>query len=160
MWTKFVKTSRRTKNNNPDLAFGDLPWIPADLAKSLVAIASFLREAYALEVSYIGLYGSWLRGDAKPESDVDIVVLLNHEVPWFDSIKGMGVPSAARRDRSRWHALEKKANGLRFDSRVYSINVVTQGMLYYYLSSGPIHLQNWAHALMTSYPLWGSAPGI
>ena len=160
MWIKSVKSFKHAKNSNPDLAFGDLPWIPLDMAKSLAAITSFLREAYGTEAAYIGLYGSWQRGDATPDSDVDIAVFLNHEVPWFDSIHGLGDPAAACKDRSRWHAIEKRANKKRLDSRVYSINVVTQGMLYYYLAHGPIHLQNWAHALMNSYPLGGAAPDL
>lgn len=134
----------------------ELPWVPPDLAESLLAVTSYLRETLAPEVSRIGLYGSWQRGDASPTSDVDIVVLLDHSVPWFDATNGITNRRAARRDRSRWHAIEARANALCLDARGYSIAVVTQDMLDYYAARGPIHLQNWAYAVEHCFCLWQS----
>lgn len=68
--------------------------------------------------------------------------------------RGIVNRSDARKDMLHCHTIEKKVNAYRFDSRIYSIATVTQGMIHYYLSRGPIHLQNWAHALMNCYPLW------
>jgi hypothetical protein len=137
------------------LTLDELPWIPENIRKSLSVMVPFLVQSLAPGLARIGLYGSWQRGDAGPQSDVDLVVFLRSEVGWFDPEKGMGDRSAARKDKLRWHALEQKANALRLEARVYSIAVVTPGMLTYYQSKGPIHLQNWAHALMNCYPLWG-----
>ena len=136
------------------LALDKLPWIPDDLKESLTAIVAFLIESFVTDVSRIGLYGSWQRGDASPGSDVDIVVFLAHEVAWFDAENGIVNRSNARQDKLHWHAIEKKANAYRLDARVYSIAVVTPGMLKYYSARGPIHLLNWAHALKNCYPLW------
>jgi hypothetical protein len=134
-----------------------LPWIPEDLKKSLSTIVTFLIESFTTNVSWIGLYGSWQRGDATIKSDVDVVVFLNCEVDWFDDEKGIVNRSNARKDKLLWHDIEKKANTYRVDSRVYSISVVTPSMLKYYSVRGPIHLQNWVHALNNCYPLWKSA---
>jgi predicted nucleotidyltransferase len=154
MLTKFVRLFRRTEIRGTELTLDELPWIPEDLSKSLSAITSFLREAFGPGVSRIGLYGSWQRGDAELASDVDIAVFLNHEVPWFDAINGIVNHSDSRKDLYHWHTIEQEANTHRLDSRAYSIAVVTQRMLDYYTSRGPIHLQNWAHALENSYTLW------
>jgi len=151
---KPVLPSRRTKFPASELNFAGLPWIPKDLAGSLSAITAFLVEAYASEISRVGLYGSWQRGDPGPGSDVDIVVFLNHDVAWFDPDNGVVDRLAARRDRLHWHGIEKKANARRLDKRDYSIVVVTRGMLDYYSSRGPIHLQNWVYALKNCHPLW------
>jgi len=137
-----------------ELALDKLPWIPDDLEESLTGIVAFLTESFATDVSRIGLYGSWQRGDASPGSDVDIVVFLASEVDWFDAENGIVNRSDARKDKLHWHTIEKKANAYRLDARVYSIAVVTPGMLGYYSARGPIHLQNWAHALENCYPLW------
>ena len=139
-----------------ELALAELPWIPDDLVKSLTAVTSFLRQAYAPQVSRIGLYGSWQRGSPGPESDVDLAVFLNHEVPWFSAENGIVDRPAARKDRLRWHRLAVQANARRLDARIYSIAVVTPGMLVYYAARGPVHLQNWSYALSNCYPLWVS----
>jgi predicted nucleotidyltransferase len=151
-----MKPFKRIRTRDSDLTLDELLWIPEDLEKSLLAIVSFLKESIRSDVLWIGLYGSWQRGDADSESDVDIVVFLTHEVSWFDAENGIVNRSDARTDKLHWHTIEKKANAYRLDSRVYSIVVVTPGMLEYYSARGPIHLQNWAHALMNCYPLWKS----
>jgi len=41
-----------------------------------------LREIRKFGVSRIGLFGSWVRGEAKPQSDIDVLVEFDH--PGFD----------------------------------------------------------------------------
>ena len=42
-----------------------------------------LRELYGGRVRRILLFGSWARGDAHPESDIDLLVVLDQvESPW------------------------------------------------------------------------------
>ncbi len=149
-----VKPFRHTTNPESDVTLDQLDWIPADIKKSLSAIVSFLIEASKTNISHIGLYGSWQRGDAVPASDVDLVVFLNHDVSWFDAAKGTLNRSLANKDKLRWHRIEKKANAFRLDSRVYSIAFVTPAMLEYYSAQGPIHLQNWVYAIRHCHVLW------
>jgi predicted nucleotidyltransferase len=134
----------------------ELTWIPEDMKKSLSRIVSFLINFFKTDISQIGLYGSWQRDNAGPESDVDIVVFLTYEVSWFDVENGITNRSDAHKDKLYWHAIEKKANACRLDSRVYSIAIVTPGMLEYYATQGPIHLQNWVYALRNCHSLWKS----
>ena len=150
----FVRSSRRTEKRFTELTLDKLPWIPEDLAASLSLITMFLWEAFGSEVSRIGLYGSWQSGDQTPASDVDIVVFLNHEVAWFDEEGGVVNRSEARKASRQWDDVERKATEQCGDSRVFSISVVTPGMLRYYASQGPIHLQNWVYALRNCHPLW------
>jgi predicted nucleotidyltransferase len=150
----FAKQFKHTGAREAALTTDGSPWLPDDLAASLSRITTFLREAFGSRLMWIGLYGSWQRGDAGPESDVDLVVVLNHEVSWFDATDGIVNRSEARRDRVRWHTIEREANERCVDSRAYSIAVVTPGMLDYYASQGPIHLQNWVHAIENCHPLW------
>jgi len=134
----------------------ELPWIPEDMKKSLSAIVLFLREAFRTDASQIGLYGSWQRGEAGPESDVDLVVFLTLEVIWFNAENGTLNRSKAHKAKLAWHRLEKKANAYRLDARDYSIAIVTPAMLEFYSVHGPIHLQNWVRALRNCHLLWKS----
>lgn len=138
------------------MSLGETVWIPKDLENSFSAIVSFLKKSFSSDVSCIGLYGSWQRGDVNPESDVDIVVFLNHEVNWFDAQNGIIDHSEARKDLRHWHTIEMTVNARQLDSRVYSVAVVTPAMLAYYSAHGPIHLQNWVHALRNCFPLWAA----
>jgi predicted nucleotidyltransferase len=149
-----MKPFNPIKPHERKLSISELAWIPDDLIKSLSAITSFLRNSFEVEVWRIGLYGSWQRGDAKPDSDVDLAVFLNHEVAWFDSEKGIVNRSDALKDNLRWQDVEKQANLHRLDSRIYSVAIITPAMLTYYASHGPIHLQNWVYALKNCYLLW------
>lgn len=139
-----------------ELQLKGLPWIQADLKENLSVIVPFLLESFRMDVSCVGLYGSWQRGDADPKSDVDLVVFLIYEVAWFDSEYGIINRLDARKDKQYWHAIEKEVNAHRSDARDYSIAVVTPSMLKYYSVQGPIHLQNWVHALRNCYTLWNS----
>lgn len=151
-----MKLFESTKTQDTKLTFDKLPWIPQNLKANLSVIVSFLLESFKPNVSQIGLYGSWQRGDASPESDIDLVIFLTKEVTWFDAENGIVNRSDAHEDKSLWYAIEKKANTYHLESMVYSIAVVTPAMLEYYSMRGPIHLQNWVHALKTCHPLWRS----
>jgi predicted nucleotidyltransferase len=149
-----MKPAKHTEIRMHELNLAELSWIPADLAASLAAITDFLEECFGSNGSRIGLYGSWQRGDANSESDVDIVVFLKGDVAWFDAMHGIVSLAKAHKDQRRWHAIEQSANKLRRDARVYSIAVVTPAMLDFYEARGPIHLQNWVRALKNSYLIW------
>jgi predicted nucleotidyltransferase len=145
---------KRQATPNLLIPLDGLSWVPDGIRDSLAWVTGQLVEAFGPSVEKIGLYGSWQRGEAGPFSDVDLVVILNHEVAWFTAEVGMIDRTAARKDRRRWHALEKKINTSAPDLRVYSVAVVTPGMVAYYHAHGPIHLQNWARALDACHILW------
>lgn len=149
-----MKPFKHTKAHDDVLAVDKMLQMPDDLKESLSDVVSFIQKAFPLEVSWVGLYGSWQRGDANQESDVDIAVFLNHGVDWFDSQNGIVDRAKAMKDKRYWHAINKKVNERRFDSRILSISVVTPGMLAYYSTQGLIHLQNWAHAIRNCFPIW------
>jgi predicted nucleotidyltransferase len=151
-----MKPFKPVRTHDTDLTLDTLVWIPEDLKKSLSEVVSFLKKSFLSEVASIGLYGSWQRGEVSPESDVDIVVCLNQDVNWFDAEHGVVNRSAASKDQRRWHGIEKKLNARRLYPRVFSIAVVTPGMLVYYSAHGPIHLQNWVYALRNCFPLWAA----
>jgi predicted nucleotidyltransferase len=60
----------------------ELPELPHTLAAHEIAraVASDLRELYGARLDQVLLYGSWARGDAHPESDIDLLVVLS-ELP-------------------------------------------------------------------------------
>jgi hypothetical protein len=149
-----MRQLKRISNPTIELAFNSLPWIPDNLKESLSAIVAFLLDSIKSDISGIGLYGSWQKGNANLYSDVDIVVFLDHEVAWFDAEIGVVNRSDGHKDRLHWHAIEIKAAEYRLDARDYSIAIVTLSMLKYYATRGPIHLQNWAHALRNCHLLW------
>ena len=153
--TKFARLFKRKKNHGDPLVFEDLPWLPDDLARSLTAVTAYLRYTFGPELSAIGLFGSWQRGEATAGSDVDLVVFLAGDVPWFDADTGLLDASLAGKDRRRWRKIERRANTHRLDVRAYSITVVTPAMLTYYKKNGPAHLQNWVHAVLSAYILDG-----
>lgn len=57
----------------------DLPPIagPFDAREIARAVASDLRALYGTRLRKVVLYGSWARGDAHPESDIDLLVVLD-----------------------------------------------------------------------------------
>lgn len=68
----------------------------ADAKRQLVAL-------YGDRLDRVVLYGSYARGDARPESDVDLLVVLRGEVEPYAEMKRM---SAARLDLSLAHGAD------------------------------------------------------
>jgi predicted nucleotidyltransferase len=67
----------------PELAAG-LP--PLEVA---AAVAEDLRALYGPRLRRVVLFGSWARGDAHPESDIDLLVVLDRvDSPW-DELRSM-----------------------------------------------------------------------
>lgn len=67
----------------PELAVG---FDPIEIAG---AVAEDLRALYGTRLRRIVLFGSWARGDAHPESDIDLLVVLDRvESPW-DELRRM-----------------------------------------------------------------------
>jgi predicted nucleotidyltransferase len=67
----------------PELAAG-LP--PIEVA---AAVAEDLRALYGPRLRRVVLFGSWARGDAHPESDIDLLVVLDRvDSPW-DELRRM-----------------------------------------------------------------------
>lgn len=63
----------------------DLPAISGafDAEEIARAVACDLRELYGERLRKVLLFGSWARGDAHPESDIDLLVVLDRvESPW------------------------------------------------------------------------------
>ena len=148
-----MKPFKHTKAHDDALSVDKMPQMPDDLKESLSDVVSFIQKAFSLEVSRVGLYGSWQTGDANSESDVDIAVFLNHEVDWFDAKNGIIDHAKAMKDQRHWHAINKKVNERHFDSRILSISIVTPSTVYYTIQ-GPIYLQNWVHAIRNCFPIW------
>jgi predicted nucleotidyltransferase len=84
-----MKPFKHIKSHDTDLTLDKMVWIPEDLKESISEVVFFLKKSFLSEAAWIGLYGSWQRGDGGPDSDVDIVIFLNHEVNWFDAQKGI-----------------------------------------------------------------------
>lgn len=63
----------------------ELPELPAQLDPNEVAtaVANDLRRIYGNRLRHVILFGSWARGDAHPDSDIDLLVVLDHvDSPW------------------------------------------------------------------------------
>jgi predicted nucleotidyltransferase len=64
----------------PELPELSGPFDPFEIAE---AAARDLRGLYGERLRNVLLFGSWARGDADPESDIDLLVVLDHvESPW------------------------------------------------------------------------------
>jgi predicted nucleotidyltransferase len=52
------------------------PALPADLRNALTAYAERLLALFPRRVRFVRLFGSWARGEAHEESDVDVAVVV------------------------------------------------------------------------------------
>jgi len=68
--------AKRAVNEHPD---PELPEIGGafDAHAIAAAVAADLRELYGERLKQVLLFGSWARGDAHPESDIDLLVVLD-----------------------------------------------------------------------------------
>ena len=72
-----VALAARPDADSPELG-GSL-----DVEAIVSSVASELRALYGPRLRRIALFGSWARGEATPESDIDLLVVLEEMVsPW------------------------------------------------------------------------------
>lgn len=74
--------TERAIDERPDPQLVQLsgPFDPLEIAR---AVAADLRRLYGDRLRRVLLFGSWARGDAHPESDIDLLVVLDRlESPW------------------------------------------------------------------------------
>jgi Uncharacterised protein family (UPF0158)/Nucleotidyltransferase domain len=62
------------------------PFDPHEVARD---VARELRQLYGDRLSSVLLFGSWARGDAHPESDIDLLVVLDHVDSVWDELRRM-----------------------------------------------------------------------
>jgi predicted nucleotidyltransferase len=65
----------------PELPEISGPFEPHEIAK---AVAADLKNLYGQRVRKVVLFGSWARGDAHPESDIDLLVVLDRIESWIE----------------------------------------------------------------------------
>jgi len=78
----------RAIDDRPDPVLTQLsgPFDPVEIAR---AAAADLRLLYGERLRQVLLFGSWARGDAHPESDIDLLVVLDRvDSPW-DELRSM-----------------------------------------------------------------------
>jgi len=93
-------------------------------------VAEDLREVYGERLKNVVLYGSWARGDAHPESDIDLIVVLDevhsrrgelermNEVLWRHSLQNdtvvteLPISEAEFRDSDEPILVRARAEGL------------------------------------------------
>jgi predicted nucleotidyltransferase len=63
------------------------PPISDKLKETLRWTTESLREIYGSRLKRLALFGSWARGDAQPESDVDLLVVLEGPVTSIEEAK-------------------------------------------------------------------------
>ena len=54
--------------------------LPSDIKKALKELQQSLEQIYGEQLRGIYLYGSYARGDFHPDSDVDVLIVLDGEV--------------------------------------------------------------------------------
>jgi predicted nucleotidyltransferase len=63
---------------------------PEKLASILDELRSGLKEIFGEQLDSLRLYGSQARGDAKPDSDIDVLVVLKDPFDYFEMIEKTG----------------------------------------------------------------------
>ena len=79
---------RRSEQAIAERAESDLPDLAGafDAEEIARAVARDLRELYGRRLKKVLLFGSWARGDAHPESDIDLLVVLDQiESSWEEA---------------------------------------------------------------------------
>jgi predicted nucleotidyltransferase len=101
------------------------PSLPLPIRAAAAELASELRRRYGDEVHVVSLFGSWVRGEADAESDVDVAVVLEH-LPWarrrevIDLATDIGEPRDLRLsptlfDRTTWERWREQERALVLD---------------------------------------------
>jgi predicted nucleotidyltransferase len=62
---------------------------PLDVEAIVSSVAGELRALYGSRLRRVGLFGSWARGEATPESDIDLLVVLDDMVSPWDELRAM-----------------------------------------------------------------------
>jgi len=57
-----------------------IPQFPGPITQALEELRQFLAELYGERLRGLYLYGSYARGDFRPDSDIDLLVVLEGEV--------------------------------------------------------------------------------
>ena len=60
------------------------------MASLLKQLRAELEQVIGEEIEAVYLYGSRARGEARSDSDVDILVVLRHDFHYFDMVEGTG----------------------------------------------------------------------
>src|SRR5919197_1515252 len=70
---------------------GSSPELPGPLDPHAIAaaVAGDLRKLYGERLKQVVLFGSWARGDAHPESDIDLLVVLDRVDSLWDELRRM-----------------------------------------------------------------------
>jgi predicted nucleotidyltransferase len=63
------------------------PLTPEKLAEILSTLRTGLEDLLGDQLEAVYLYGSHARGDAQPDSDIDVLVVLNGEFDYFNMIE-------------------------------------------------------------------------
>ena len=53
-----------------------------DIEKYMARLICLLKESFGERLLYVGLQGSYLRGEAKPDSDIDVMVVIDDLSVW------------------------------------------------------------------------------
>jgi hypothetical protein len=80
--------AERAIDERPDPELLELsgPFDPHEVARD---VAHDLRRLYGNRLRRVLLFGSWARGDAHPESDIDLLVVLDHVDSVWDELRRM-----------------------------------------------------------------------
>ncbi len=78
--------SAKARWPDPDLAELSRPFDASAIAR---AVAGDLRRLYRARLRQVILFGSWARGDAHPESDIDLLVVLDQVADRWQELRNL-----------------------------------------------------------------------
>ena len=64
--------------------------MPANVKRLLKELKQGLARLYGGQLKAVYLYGSYARGDAHPDSDIDVMIVLDHYKHYADEIERTG----------------------------------------------------------------------